>query len=279
MPTVYVTLPEPIQADGVCHALAQRLVSGVSKGGSAVRTKGEGRFGMVYGIYQSAAGLQMNQFRQEVLANNLANLDTTGFKQDLAVIRERPLAMREAGNQPRNSDPSLAGMTGGTFISPTYTSFAQGPMQPTGGRLDVALSGDGFFVVRDGNQVRYTRDGKFTIDDQGELATTTGKKVLGPDGTVIPIPSNLVDKVTISASGEVKAGARSLGQIEVVEFADNHQLRKVGANLFEAIGVEPTWSNTTVQQGYVEGSSVEPTQAMVSMIEVSRAYELNGTLL
>src|SRR5580765_5965379 len=129
---------------------------------------------MVYGIYQSAAGLQINQHRQDVLANNLANIDTVGFKPDLALVRERMIASREGMSDPSLSNPLLNGMSGGTLASPSYTSFIPGSIEPTGKPLDVALHGDGFFAVKDGDTKRYTRDGRFMFDANGYLVTVGG---------------------------------------------------------------------------------------------------------
>lgn len=234
---------------------------------------------MVYGIYQSAAGLQLNQYRQEVLANNLANLETAGFKHDMTAVRERPLATRESMGQPGFSDRSLNGLTGGSYVAPTYTSFAQGPLEHTGGRLDAGLFGQGFFTVQDGDAVRYTRDGRFVTNGDGELTTVSGHQVLGDGGQPIVVPDGDVGKVTITASGEVRAGANRLGRLAIVDFEDKQQLRKLGGNLFDAGDAEPVEAHATLQPGFIEGSTVEPTQAMVSMIEVSRAYELNATLV
>lgn len=234
---------------------------------------------MLYGIYQSAAGLQLNQYRQEILANNLANLETAGFKHDFAVVRERPLATREPGGRPDRSDPILNGLTGGSYVAPTYTTFEQGPLRYTGGRLDVAIAGDGFFAVADGDQTRYSRDGRFLVNAEGELVTVSGHKVLGRGGSPISVPEAAADSVTISANGEVRAGRELLGTLDVVAFEDRTKLRKVGGNMFDAGGLAPTDARASLQPGFIEQSTVEPTKAMVSMIEVNRAYELNATLI
>lgn len=234
---------------------------------------------MVYGIYQSAAGLQLNQYRQDVLANNLANLETAGFKHDLTVVRERPSATREGAGRPDWSDPSLAGLTGGSYVSPTYTAFTQGPLRSTGGRLDVAIVGDGFFEVQDGDQVRYTRDGRFAINVRGELVTPAGLKLLGESGAPITVPLDQIDEVAITQDGDVRAGKNELGRLSIVDFEDKNGLRKVGGNAFEAVSVSPVSTSATLKPQFIEGSTVEPTQAMVSMIEVNRAYELNATLI
>jgi len=235
---------------------------------------------MVYGIYQSAAGLQVNQYRQAVLANNLANLDTVGFKHDLSVVCERPIASAEAFADSSWSDPRLARMTGGSLVAPTYTAFQQGMVRETGSPLDVALAGDGFFTVREGDAVRYTRDGRFALNEQGELVTVAGNHpVLNAQGQAIVVTGVPAENVRIDASGEVRAGASRFGRVGVVDFEDTSRLRKVGANLLQAIGVEPTPHAAQLRTGAVEASTVDPTQTMVSMIEVARAYELNATMI
>jgi flagellar basal-body rod protein FlgG len=235
---------------------------------------------MVYGIYQSAAGLQVNQYRQDVLANNLANVGTTGFKHDLTVVRERPVEAREAPTDPAWSDRLLDGMTGGSLVAPTFTSFEQGPIEVTNQPLDVAIEGDGFFVVHDGKNERYTRDGRFVVDGEGRLVTAAGRRqVVNEEGELIVIPREVRGRVKIEANGEVRAGDARFGKLRVVDFADKTLLRKTGGSVLEAMGVEPKDLQAELKPGALEGSTAEPTEMMVSMIEVSRAYQLNATLI
>jgi len=235
---------------------------------------------MVYGIYQSAAGLQLNQYRQSVLSNNLANIETVGFKHDLTLVRERQVESREGFADPAWTDPTLDRMTGGSFVAPTYTVFSQGPFKETGNQLDVALDGDGFFMVQAGNEVRYTRDGRFAVNDQGELVTFAGKhQVLDESGKPILVPIEAKDRLSIDQNGRVRAGRTEFATLGIADFADKTCLLKTGGNLFKAVGATPTLGNTSLRTKMIEGSTVEPTQAMVSMIQVSRAYQLNATLV
>jgi len=236
---------------------------------------------MVYGIYQSAGGLLVNQYRMEVLANNLANADTVGFKQDLTVVRERraEAAARMAGQGA--SEPRLAGMTGGSLVAPTVTSFEQGPLEVTGNPLDVALVGDGFFRVQAGGQERYTRDGRFAVNESGELVTAAGfHKVLDDSGAAMVVPANARGRVRIDAGGQLMSGDSLLGKLGIVDFTDKSLLRKTGGNMLESLGARPlTMADAALQTGAVEKSTVDPTHAMVSMIEVNRAYEMNATMV
>jgi flagellar basal-body rod protein FlgG len=237
---------------------------------------------MVYGIYQSAGGLLVNQYRMEVLANNLANAETPGFKQDLAVVRERrnEAAARMAGLDA--SDPRLRGMTGGSLVAPTVTSFDQGPIEKTGQPLDVALTGEGFFQVEGPNGGQYyTRDGRFTVNDAGELVTVAGDhKVLDHAGAPITVPTEARNGLRIDAGGQVVNGDQVLGQLGIVAFDDKTLLAKSGSNLLESLGAKATPLNdASIETGAIEKSGVDPTRAMVSLIEVNRSYQMNATLI
>jgi len=234
---------------------------------------------MIYGIYQSAAGLQLNQYRQSVLANNLANASTGGFKHDLTLVRERQVASREDAVRPDWSNRVLDDLTGGSLVAPTWTSFQQGTIETTGRRLDVALDGEGFFTVQDGDAVRYTRDGRFSLNAQGELITAAGQKALDENGAVIVVPAAARSKVSITPDGDVRSPEAVFGRLAIVDFEDKSLLRKVGGNVFEALGAEPNEARATLRSEAVEQSTVDPMKAMVSMIEVNRAYEMNATMI
>jgi flagellar basal-body rod protein FlgG len=235
---------------------------------------------MIYGIYQSAAGMQANQYRQDVLANNLANVDTAGFKRDLTVMRERKVESREDMALPSWTDRMLDRMTGGTLVAPTVTSFRAGPMRITGNRLDAALADRGFFTVQDGENTRYTRDGRFAVNANGYLVQAAGgQRVLDTSNRPIRIPSEAAGSVRIMANGDLQAGDEVLGTLGIVDFADTSKLRKTGSNLFQAIDAEPIRIDAQLRTQTVEGSTVEPTKTMVSMIEVMRSYEMNASLV
>lgn len=235
---------------------------------------------MVYGIYQSAAGMQVNLYRQAVLANNLANLDTVGFKRDLTIVRERRVESLENPAEAGRSDRVLDRMTGGSLVSPTFTSFEQGQIQATGGRLDAAIEGDGFFAVDDAGTTRYTRDGRFALNRDGLLVTVAGgRPVLDDQGEPIVVPAQARGRVQIEGGGDVRSGEVSFGRIGTVSFDDRSGLRKVGANLFDAGHMEARPVAARLRTNAIEASTVDPTKAMVSMIEVTRAYELNANLV
>ncbi len=234
---------------------------------------------MSYGLWLSAAGLQVNQHRQAVIANNLANLGTAGFKRDLAVFRERDVESRTAPGATALRHRLLDRMTGGTWLNPTRTDFSQGALEK-GGPLDVAIEGNGFFTVQVGDQTRYTRDGRFTLNASGDLVTVAGgHAVLDANGQAIHIGRADPNSIAIESGGRMSIGERRVGTLGVTDFADRSRLIKVGQNLFDGQHAEPTEPTGQVQQGYVEASGVEPTTELVQMIEAARAYQLNAMLI
>ncbi len=239
---------------------------------------------MSYGLWLSAAGLQASEYRQAVVANNLANINTVGFKHDLAVLAERRVESQTPGGRPGPSHAVLDGLSGGTWVRPTYHSFEPGAPEPTGNPLDLAAIGTGreFFPVSDGDEVRYTRDGRFTLNDDYELVMVAGQgrhKLLDEVGLPIVLPGGEFGPVDIDANGFVVQDGAIVGRIAAVEFADTSKLRKVGENLFDANDTPHVPSDARLMQGHVERSTVDPIAGLTQMIEVSRAYQLNATMI
>ncbi len=233
---------------------------------------------MLYGTYLSAAGMALNQTQQDVLANNLANVDTAGFKRDLAVFQERLQAAKQGGNSaflPQN----LKQATGGAFISSVQTDFTTGALEQTNHNLDLAINGPGFLMVQDGDKVRYTRDGRLVVAD-GKLVTEVGgKPVLDDRGREIDIPDVASRDIRINTEGIISAKNQPLGNLGLVNFDHPENIKKIGANLFDAAGEEPLPVDTPVVPGAVETSTVSPTTEMVEMIKISRNYQLNGNMI
>ena len=234
-----------------------------------------------YGLWLSAAGMKVNQHRQTLLANNMANANTTGFKHDLAVVTERQVESRTASGTLPYAHPVLDALAGGLNVRPTHHSFAQGPLEWTGRPLDVAIQGDGFFMVRDGDATRYTRDGEFARNPAGELvlAAAAGRfNVLADDGSPIVIDES-GGQVCISPNGTVRQGEAVIGRLAVVTTADKQSLRKIGANLFDAGGAKMVPAEATLHPESREESNFDVMQGLATMIEASRAYQLNATLI
>ena len=242
-----------------------------------------------YGLWLSAAGMKVNEHRQTLLANNMANAQTTGFKHDFAVIMQRRVESKEDPGGLPFAHPVLDGLPGGVNVLPAYHSAEQGPIEWTGKPLDVAIQGEGFFAVSDGEATRYTRNGEFTTNAQGELvmANEAGRwRVLDEGGA--PIRADEAGgKVEVSDGGTVRQGNTVVGKIGLMANEDPRSLRKVGENLFEAPrdrggsgeSGEMKPASGRLISGSREGSTFDAMQGLATMIEASRAYQMNASMI
>jgi flagellar basal-body rod protein FlgF len=214
------------------------------------------------GLYIAASGMLAEQVRQDQLAHDLANASTSGYKPDRSTQRsfgELLLANRATGE--------IVGAAGlGAEIAEIKTDLSQAPLRETNEPLDVALAGSGFLAVQTPDGVRYTRAGQLALDAQGRLTTATGLPVLGDNGQPITVGTS---EPVIGADGTVSAGGRTLGRIAIVDLRDPV---KQGDTLFSGT---PTGRpvGTILKQGFLEGSGVQPAEAMVDMMTSMRAYE------
>lgn len=217
-------------------------------------------------IQALVAGMQAHWNRHGVLANNLANVSTAGFKRDDLVV----VPGAAAGAAPRQLGANISPLEGREMVQ--WTDFSQGPIHETGRNLDVALSGPGFFVVETPGGPRYTRAGALSVNRQGYLATPGGLRVLGERGP-IEVRSN---GVRISELGEVQEDEQTVDTLRVVDFPTPYRLLKEGNGLFvpaDAAASPLPARGHQIIGGAVEGSNVNPVEVMVSMIELLRTYE------
>lgn len=234
---------------------------------------------MIYGLYQSAAGMLTTEYQQTVAANNLANADTVGFKRDVAIFAER-LPAAEAGQRSGASAATLAALSGGQWLGQTFTDYSPGAKAPTGNPLDVAIDGLGFFSVAgpDG-QPLYTRDGRFQVDRRGQLvAATDGAPVLARGG--LPVHTNpLGGQVSVNEIGEVVQDGHAVAELDVVDFTDYALLRKVGANRVAAPQGTAAPAYRRMEAGFTESSGVQPLPELVGMIAAARTYQMNAQMI
>jgi flagellar basal-body rod protein FlgF len=233
---------------------------------------------MSYGLYISAEGAHAQSKRLEVIANNLANVDTVGFKRQLSLFQARYAEAIQQGTAQAGAG-SLDDLGGGVSMVATATDLSTGPMKKTGLPTDLAGRGDGFFQVRRGTEILLTRAGNFRLTDRGELVTQQGDPVLSEIGAPITIgrPHEPFD---VSRNGDVRQGG-DVQRLAVTRLADPSQMVRIGDNLFrplsapESIPVE----KRDVAAGYLEMSGAQPTTEMVELLEASRLVEANLNMM
>lgn len=216
----------------------------------------------------------------DVVANNIANVNTAGFKADTSLFEEY---LRTGAHEDNfvGSDRRLS------FVQDrgTYRDFSQGAHEQTKNPLDLAISGEGFLVVQTAGGERYTRDGGLQINNVGQLVTANGDAVLGTSGPITFQPTD--HDVNVSPDGTitvVEGSGRTdslRGKLRLASFTDAQRLLKEGSNLYSAGegGAPAADTKSTVQQGYIEKSNVNSVAEMSRMMEVTRAYTQISTLL
>ena len=247
---------------------------------------------MIRALYTAATGMEAQQTNIEVIANNLANANTTGFKRSRADFQEllyQTISQPGAASSDSTKVPTGIQIGLGSRTASVDKLFTEGDLQQTGNQFDVAIEGNGFFQVTYLNGVTaYTRAGNLKLDADGNLVTSDGF----PIEPTITIPSNAVS-VTIGADGKVSAqqagqsSATDVGTLELAYFANPSGLQSIGKSLMlptDASGQAQTGTPGqsglgTLEQGYVELSNVNVVEEMVGMITAQRAYEINSKVI
>ncbi len=232
---------------------------------------------MPYGMYISAEGAMAQNRRLEVIANNLANVDTVGFKRDLAIFQARYAEATERGlDQPGSG--SINDLGGGIKLQATATDYSPGPLEPTGRPTDLAIEGDAFFTVLKGDDVMLTRAGNFLMRETGELVTGQGYPVLDDSGAPVQLDPSLPYQITDDGMIQQAGGLIPLGLVRPLAAGD---LARAEDNLLRPLAppVPLDLAERRVHPGYLEMSGVKPTLEMMSMIETSRAFEANINLI
>jgi flagellar basal-body rod protein FlgF len=224
-------------------------------------------------IYMAASGALLQQMRMELLSNNLANVNTVGYKADVPVFR---VNQTTTDGSELGAGANPAPYTGVSPLSPPLEAsidFSSGSLKQTGNPLDVALVGEGFFAVQTDQGIQYTRQGNFMINEDGVLSTQDGQPVLNDNGGPIEIPDGVV---TVDETGGIWVDGSSLDTLQIVSFPDPSSLKKTGNTLFIPAGSDVTPQQATdfsLRQGFIELSNVNAIRAMTEMIETMRVYE------
>ena len=241
---------------------------------------------MVKGLYTAYTGMINEQHRMDVLTNNLANANTNGFKKEGATSQsfDSVLAYKIKDVTEGYSLAKRIGVNNpGVKIGEGYTDFSQGPLKNTDNTFDLALSDQGFFAIEFTNKsgetsTKYTRDGNFTLTQEGFLVTQDGDFVLDQNGQHIKIDP--VKATTINRNGQIVQDGRVVATIQVADFEDYNYLERYGENYYQPIdGAKEKESAAQVHSGYLETSNISVVTEMVNMITVSRAYESNQKVI
>jgi flagellar basal-body rod protein FlgF len=206
----------------------------------------------------------------DVIANNIANVSTPAYKKEDVKFEEYVAAMKPSETEKGTQYVSFVVDKG------TVRDLNEGRMDRTGAPFDLAINGKGFFVVQTPSGDRYTRDGHFQLDADGNLVTSDGLKVMGEGGQITFSPDD--GDIHIGADGTITGKQGQLGRVRVVDFANEAAMQKEGASLYSTAETPTPAQNMAIQQGMLEASNVEPVVEISHMIEVTRAYQLTASM-
>ncbi len=240
------------------------------------------------GLYTASVGMITQMNKMDVVSNNIANVDTAGYKKDQVITRsfDEEMYMRVNEENSLNIVPNgknVGTLNLGNNVDVIRTKFTTGSLQSTANPTDLAIDGDGFFSVNyidpSGNVTeKYTRNGSFSLGPNGELLTAGGYGVLDETSNPIVIPSGTIP--TVQEDGTVYANGEYVAKIKVTTFEDNSYLQKFGENFYDAVnGAVTTEFSGSIRQGYTEMSNVNSVEEMVEMINLSRAYEASSKVI
>ena len=247
---------------------------------------------MLKGLYTASTGMVNEQRRVDVLSNNMANSATTGFKKEGTTSQAFKDVL--AYKIKDTSEPYYARYEGvmnmGVKIGENYTDYSQGSFHETGNTFDLALSGKGFFAIEftskqsknkgSETSIKYTRDGTFTLNKDGELVTKDGDYLLDKAGNHITLDP--MQQYSIDRNGNIRNQANNelLASIQVTDFADYDYLEKYGETMFQPVeGATEVPAEAQVYSGYLEAANVQVVQEMVDLIAFTRAYESNQKII
>lgn len=260
---------------------------------------------MVRGIYTGAAGMISEMHRMDIVSNNLANADKTGYKRDTAIFKSFPeMLIRRANDDgvvrfplgSYDTMPMVGKMGTGVEMNEAFTRFNQGSLKQTHNPFDLAMDGEGFFTIKTDRGLRYTRNGSFLIDKNSFLVTKDGHRVMGENGPIQVKKHNFVvdkdgriivnadeqddhQRLTDNDKNEWKR-PKVIDRLKIVNFENLRYLDKQGNSFFNetkysgpAKTLEESSKRPQIMQGFLEASNVNPVTEMVKMIEVQRSYE------
>ena len=234
---------------------------------------------MVRGLYTATTGMIVQRNKMDVVTNNLANVETTGYKKDTLLTSTFDAVMLSRINDPNVNiiGTSVGTYSYGTHVNTLYTDFTEGNLEQTDRPTDLAIEGSGFFSIETPAGERYTRSGNFAVNSEGYLVTEDGNYVLGENGRIKVGSTDF----SVSADGTVTAGGQTVDKLKIVGFSDVNVLRKQGNNLYYALNnVQPVQTtNYDIKQGVQESSNVNTAQETVDMLSIYRNYEADQKIV
>ncbi len=235
---------------------------------------------MTRALYTGFTGMVNEQKRLDIISNNIANAATTGYKAENVTSQsfEDVLTLKIRDNSEYYIDRPIGNMSLGVRLGEVYTSFAQGPLHETGNNFDLAIEGKGFFEIREGENIRYTRDGNFKLTKDGFIVDSDGNHLQGEGGD-IQIPDE-TSSVVIDELGKVFADGVQIDTINFVDFENYDYLEKVGDTSYKPVdGATSLEADGLIRQGFIEQSNVNAVSEMVDLIAITRAYEANQKVI
>lgn len=237
---------------------------------------------MLRGLYTAYTGMLAQQQKMDTISNNLANVNTTGYKKDGVVFESFKEVYNVRINDPEQIANQRIGKGSlGVKVGEIYTNYEQGALLQTDNPLNMAIEGSGLFAIgvmdNEGNITeKYTRDGSFLLNANGQMVSADGIFLLGNNGIININSSN----IRISEEGEIFEGGTLIDRVKIIDFENLDSLKKIGENIYETTnGSQTKVFEGRIIQGYTEGSNVSSMDEMIHMINVMRTYESNQKLI
>jgi flagellar basal-body rod protein FlgG len=236
---------------------------------------------MLRGLYIAASGMLAESARNDVIANNLANVNTTGFKKDGVAVRSFPELLVMRLNDTKNGQ--VGTLSRGTVIDEIKTYHGGGPIVSTNRGLDVALPNEGMLVLQTPEGERYTRNGSLDVGSDGYLVNTDGYPVLGENGLIyVDLTGMSAGSLQINEDGQVLVGGQVVDRLRLVAADDTRQLQKQGGSLYALADQQAQLNDVAdyrLKVGFLESSNVNPISEMVDLITAMRSFEAGSRMV